>query len=171
MQTTTTMKDIARGSQSTTYTEHLTANANGKILALKIEIKSDAYEYQSYATVRVFDTTSQEWKPLADIPFSKMSTPHTLYVHKREEWDSSKTYRTDRNNLIEKAAAILESAYPPAPSPTMKEFVEACATAADLIEEAITTHIYNDDNGEKPRPDCNYTNHAAALRKLIARAA
>ncbi len=52
--------------------------------------------------------------------------------------------------------------------PDITPLVAALRRSADLLEDAMEHHIYDEANGEKPAPDCAYTAHVAELRALIA---
>lgn len=46
----------------------------------------------------------------------------------------------------------------------------ALELAAELIDEAMTFHIYDADQGEAPGPECGYANGLATIRAAIAAA-
>lgn len=54
------------------------------------------------------------------------------------------------------------------PSPAAPAMLAALKTARDLIDEAITVHIYGDD--EKPDEGCDYVTGLAEIEAAIAAA-
>ncbi len=97
----TVQKEIAKGDQYMHYTE-IVDIAGEK---LKISIKSDAYESQTYARIKVFSPTEKTWNDLASIHYSKMQTPAKL-VYKASH-DDPAHYQADRNALIDTACSVL----------------------------------------------------------------
>lgn len=54
-----------------------------------------------------------------------------------------------------------------AASPAM---LAALKRAADALDEAMTVHIYDADNGDEPDPECEYVATLAEIRAAIAAA-
>lgn len=52
------------------------------------------------------------------------------------------------------------------PTPNASALAQALESAASLIEHAIDTHIYDEQNGEEPEPDCPYVATVKELRQL-----
>jgi hypothetical protein len=50
------------------------------------------------------------------------------------------------------------------------DMLAALIDLADAMREAMSAHIYDADNGEKPEPDCGYTAALAAADAAIAAA-
>lgn len=51
---------------------------------------------------------------------------------------------------------------------TLRSGAQLIRTMADLIKEAIATHIYDADNGEAPGPDCAYSAALAEAEAFLA---
>jgi len=65
------------GRQSVIYTE-VSKIADKKV---KVEIKSDSYDFQSYARVSVFNENDLEWKKIDSVHYSRMNTKEGLDSH------------------------------------------------------------------------------------------
>lgn len=74
---------------------------------LRIAIKSDSYDFQSFARIAKWD--GNQWQPMANIPYSNMKTPHGMYVWGEVEprWTNPRNFEGDREALIKKAKEIL----------------------------------------------------------------
>lgn len=93
--------EIGKGSQDVVYTE-LLAHQSHK---LKIVIRRDSYDFQSAATIQVFDTGACRWNHLAELHYSKMLTPTKLHVIPAGT-DKSQ-FASDRDSLLRQAKLIL----------------------------------------------------------------
>lgn len=51
---------------------------------------------------------------------------------------------------------------------TITKLMALVREGRDLIEEAMTTHIYDEDNGEEPDEDCGYAKHIKEVDDLLA---
>jgi hypothetical protein len=103
------------GRQSVLYTE-VSKIADKKV---KVEIKSDSYDFQSYARVSVFNENDLEWKKIDSVHFSNMNTKEGLdsYPQARKlslgmETDKHKNFFIaefwkDRDTLVNMARGIL----------------------------------------------------------------
>lgn len=97
----TTYSEISDGQQNQVYRE--TIDAGGHML--RIDIKSDSYEFQSHARIELFNKTEGKWNSLATVHYGSMKTPTKLsYANKAK---SATPYAVDRTTLIAQAAAIL----------------------------------------------------------------
>ncbi len=72
---------------------------------LKIVIKSDAYDSQSYARMYIFSPTSMQWNILNDIHYSLMGTEHKLYYKKPKV--TTANFENDAKKLTDIAKVIL----------------------------------------------------------------
>jgi hypothetical protein len=91
------------GSQSVNYTEIYSKNDK----KIKIEIKSDAYQSQSYARGSVFD--GAKWQPVYNIPSSQMHTEVGLiYTNCKQKPEiAASAMAKDIAEVIEKTEKIL----------------------------------------------------------------
>lgn len=92
---------ISKGSQSVSYRE-IYKVSNYKI---KLEIKSDAYDMQSYA--RAYVLKDLEWSLIYSIPYSKMTTPFNIICRRMTDTEYKKLFIQDRNRLKEGIESIL----------------------------------------------------------------
>ena len=72
---------------------------------LKIAIKSDAYDIQSYARMYIFSPTLMQWNILNDIHYSLMATEHKLYSKKSRVTVAN--FENDAKKLTDIAKQIL----------------------------------------------------------------
>jgi len=93
--------EIGKGQQDVVYTE-LLAHQSHK---LKIVIRRDSYDFQSAATVQVFDTGARRWNTLAELHYSKMLTPTKLHV--MPSHSDKALFAKDRDSLLHQAKLIL----------------------------------------------------------------
>ena len=99
----TISKEIVRVQQDVLYTETVTALD----FKLKIEISSNAYDFQSYARISVFSKESLQWNVVASIQGPAMKTPHGLYAQ-RADGTQERHFVADRKELIRQAGNILD---------------------------------------------------------------
>lgn len=94
-----------KGSQSINYQSII--KFNGK--KLKIEIKKDSSDSQSYARISIWSDASLTWNLLNNIPYSQMQlvTNNVSYVREVSDPKVKNAVLFDRNVLIEKASNIL----------------------------------------------------------------
>lgn len=93
--------EIGKGQQDVVYTELLDHDSH----KLKVVIRRDSYEFQSTATIQVFDTSARCWNPLAELHYSKMLTPTKLHVMPGES--DKRVFASDRDFLLHQAKLIL----------------------------------------------------------------
>lgn len=97
-------KEVAKGQQDVVFKEILVTGG----LRLRVDIRSDAYDFQSHARIDVFRPADLKWNHLASIHYSVMTTPHKLYYKLNgtdEQW-----FLKDRNELVRQATEILNQA-------------------------------------------------------------
>ena len=80
---------------------------------VRIRIKSDAYEFQSYAVAEVWK--DDEWNRVCDVHYSNMATEHGLIYRKGYDDPAcvsdivvATNFRTDRSMLLELVSLMLE---------------------------------------------------------------
>jgi len=100
---TITAAEIGKGKQSVNFTE--TVEIKGK--KIRINIKSDAYDFQSYAKAQGFNPDTMTWTEVASIHFSKMKTPKELIYHPNNEGLNAKWFKDDRDTLINEVKKLL----------------------------------------------------------------
>ena len=72
--------------------------------------------------------------------------------------------------LIDSEEHACENAVPPVAeeaAETLQTVADTLRTARELIAEAMSVHIYSDQDGEKPEPDCAYTAGVALIDKTL----
>ena len=92
---------ISKGSQSVSYRE-IYKHDNFKI---KLEIKSDAFDMQSYA--RAYVLKDLEWSLIYSIPYSKMVTPFNIICRMMTDTEYKKLFIQDRDKLKKEIETIL----------------------------------------------------------------
>jgi len=79
---------------------------------IKIHIKSDAYDFQSSATLAVYSGDKLSWNMLHKIPYQKMQTAHMLYYKFNENEEptllSKYRFQKDIDTLLCIAKALFE---------------------------------------------------------------
>ena len=77
MKVETIDRTISKGRQSVLYQEVFKIGDN----SLKIEIKSDSYDFQCSAKVSWLDRNERKWNVLHNIHHGSMKTPNELCYH------------------------------------------------------------------------------------------
>jgi hypothetical protein len=99
--TKTLNKDFSNGSQDAVYKENFTLTASSEDMArdfkLRISIKRDSYDKQSYAQLSAFSEQTLSWNIIDSIHYSKMNlcTNNTSYVSVTEN-----DFLQDRKTLL-----------------------------------------------------------------------
>ena len=93
-------KMISKGTQDVTYKEIFELNGR----KVKVEVKSDSYDFQCYARVKVLDLHNG-WYVLYAIPHSEMKTRSGLYYV--ENWKDEKYFMEDVESLKKMAKELL----------------------------------------------------------------
>jgi phage terminase large subunit len=73
---------------------------------LRVEIRVNAYDFQSHARIQVWNEANLEWKPLHSIPHSKMESLKAGISYTQPTC-STYGFQADRNALIAMAEKIL----------------------------------------------------------------
>lgn len=66
---------VSAGQQSVTATRVL--DVGGKML--RFRVKSDSYDFQSYARAELWSRSDGKWNEVHSIPYGLMKTPHQLF--------------------------------------------------------------------------------------------
>lgn len=108
-------EEYSLGQQSAQLTKIIEGD---KGLKIKIEIKSDSYDFQSYARVSVFNSSELKWNGVDHIPFANMQTPPKLYYHVQQQNPNilSPYFTNDIKTLVLNAEAILDDSFSLAPA-------------------------------------------------------
>lgn len=103
-------EEYSLGTQSASLSKIIEGD-NG--LKIKIDIKSDSYDFQSYARVSVF--SDLKWNVVDSISFSNMKTPSKLYYHAngRPANVLAQHFVEDTQVLISNAEAVLGDKFSP----------------------------------------------------------
>lgn len=109
-------EDYSLGTQSASVSKIIEGD-NG--LKIKIDIKSDSYDFQSYARVSVF--SDLKWNIVDTIAYSNMQTPHKLYYHSQGKPANTLAphFSQDIQTLTTNAEAILGDNFSPAMKKTI----------------------------------------------------
>lgn len=101
-------EEYSLGTQSANFTKIIEGD-NG--LKIKIDIKSDSYDFQSYAKLSVFNSHELSWNIVDSIPFSNMKTPSKLYYKIQPPSKNANIlasyFVSDTDTLISTAEAVL----------------------------------------------------------------
>lgn len=96
-------KSIGIGNQYVIYDELILLNESG--LKIKVTIKSDAYQQQSYANADVWSESDLKWNKVFSIHYSNMSTPEGLVY--KQTYNLDRFFTKDKDTLLSKAKKIL----------------------------------------------------------------
>lgn len=92
---------VSKGQQTVSYLEIISVNDK----RLKIEIKSDFYDFQSTATIKVWAGDAEGWIIVHSIPYQQMVTARGLCSSPSPGGVDS--FRIDRRNLVQIALKVL----------------------------------------------------------------
>jgi hypothetical protein len=104
-------EDYSLGTQSANLTKIIKSESGLKI---KIDIKSDSYDFQSFARVSVFNPSELKWNVISSIPFGNMSTPHKLFYSIQKNDNPailSDKFKKDVEVLTKEAEEILDQKF------------------------------------------------------------
>ena len=76
---------------------------------VKVEVKRDSYDEQSYARAWAWSPASLSWNPLADVPSAEMETVARKLSHAAGPEKLKPALRKDADALFALAAEILKS--------------------------------------------------------------
>lgn len=92
---------VWKSQQSWNY-ESLLSHPNGK--RVRIRIKRDAFDYQSYALAECFDAEANKWNEVASIPYPQMSCLKVSYI---QDTATMKDFQEDEKTLLGEAEIVL----------------------------------------------------------------
>lgn len=105
MKITTISEQIGKGRQSIDAERIMRLENEARAVKVRIKIKSDSYDFQSYARAEVFDQAALKWNQVASIHYSKMSTPSKLaYVKPTCNFS---VFERDIQKLLDETIAIV----------------------------------------------------------------
>lgn len=97
-------EEIGTGSQNLNFERIFKIGEN----KLRISIKSDSYDFQSYARIEIYNPNDYKWNVLHSIHYSKMQTASKLYYkHHRNGTIPVSEFQKDIDTLIKVAEQIL----------------------------------------------------------------
>ena len=99
----TISKQVCNGRQDVIFKEVL---GHGDI-RLKVRIKSDSYDFQSSASIKVWDAANNRWNEVHTLHYSNMQTPHSLR-YRGDERAMGQHFAADRKELIRVAKLVVE---------------------------------------------------------------
>ena len=74
-------------------------------LRMRITIRSDSSDFQSYAHAEMWDARGMQWNPVASVHFAEMKTPPGMYA--QNSWSNESAYKADHDELLRRAALIV----------------------------------------------------------------
>ena len=98
-------QQISKGRQSMEAERIVAFETNDRKIKVRIKIKSDSYDFQSFARAEAFNPQSLEWNPIASIPYSNMKTKTGLVYQQGEVGPGA--FEADFNTLLEQTRAII----------------------------------------------------------------
>jgi hypothetical protein len=107
-------EEYSKGTQSAHYIKMMESDEGSKI---KIDIKSDSYDFQSHAKVYAFSPTELKWNVISSIAFSEMKTPAKLYYqigYNQAPDVVAPHFIQDTQELTKQAEDILGQSFSPA---------------------------------------------------------
>lgn len=96
---------VVKMRNSLEWTAHYSVESNG-VQSLRIRIKRDAYDFQSYAVVEIWSQHNQCWSQIAAIPYPHLATLDCSYVD-RDEDHVDRLFLVDADDLLALAGEIL----------------------------------------------------------------
>lgn len=98
-------QEITKGQQSATCESHYKIKYGSlEDTMIRIKVKSDAYDFQSYAVADIWKKEDLTWSRLCNIPYSAMATKPSLRYQPNL---GLQHFFTDINSLLTKAEMIL----------------------------------------------------------------
>jgi hypothetical protein len=108
MQTVSLSTEFSVAEQDVYYTEILTLKGN-KEYKCKLEIRSNSYQFQSYARAYVWSQEALKWNLVDDIAYTNMTTKEGLGYYPDVKKSGAKFlhFMADRDLLIQKLGTVL----------------------------------------------------------------
>lgn len=104
----TIAQTISEGRQTVDLHEVVYAiHEDGRLQKLKFDISSDSYKFQCHARVHVWDNGTNQWNFVYAIPYSRMSTPETMYAWPQTKPKTFGYFKDDRDELRRVALAVV----------------------------------------------------------------
>lgn len=97
-------ESVVAGRQSVSCQQIWAVNATTK---LRLSIKSDSYDFQSYAKADLWNATSGQWNPVYQIHYSQMKTPAKLFYWPERAGVHRKHFLADLDQLKKLALQII----------------------------------------------------------------
>lgn len=103
-------EEYSTGTQSASLSKIIESDSGLKI---RVDIKSDSYDYQSYARVSVFNKLGLQWNIIDTIPFSNMKTPPKLYYQVKQQNPTilAQYFSEDSKTLVKNAEEVLGESF------------------------------------------------------------
>lgn len=103
-------EEYSIGTQSASLSKIIESESGLKI---RVDIKSDSYDFQSYARVSVFNKLALQWNIVDTIPHSNMKTPTKLYYHVKQQNPNvlAPQFSADTQTLVKNAEAVLGESF------------------------------------------------------------
>ena len=98
---------ISKGRQSMNAERILALETGNRKIKIRFLVRSDSYDFQSFARAEVFSPDALTWNPLASIPYSNMKTKIGL-VHQSGQVGLD-AFEADLLTLLQQARAIMLS--------------------------------------------------------------
>lgn len=137
--------DISRGQQDVNAI-YIFERGPAKV---RIKIRSDSHDFQSYARVELLSPTDLKWSVVGHVPFTDMKTPHKLAYSKTGVAPGN--FHADFDRLLIIADSLLGLATIPSPGPAVV-LIFADAPEGNSVEAAlIGPKFYKDEKAALQR--------------------
>lgn len=98
-------EEKATGQQDVHYCGFYKATANGTAHKLRVQVRRDSYDFQSWATVEVWSNALSRWENIGSIHYSRMKTRRDYVSGK---WEIA-NYGPDVDSLLHTAEVVLSN--------------------------------------------------------------
>lgn len=97
-------EQLSKGQQCLSAERIIALSDESTKAKIRIRIKSDSYDFQSYARVDVCSPATLSWNRIGEIPYANMSTPFKLGY---KQGAGIELFEADFAKLVEQAKIIL----------------------------------------------------------------
>jgi hypothetical protein len=97
---------FSNSSQSWHYTSHW--HAVTRDVMLRVSIRRNAYDEQSFARVEAFDKTKNEWNTIGSVPFTSTACQEVSYVMRSLTPGQKALFERDAKRLLDLAMVIIQ---------------------------------------------------------------
>lgn len=137
--------DIARGQQDVNAV-FMFERGPAKV---RILIRSDSYDFQSYARAEVLSPSDLKWNTAAHIPFAEMQTPHKLYY--RVGPIAVETFNADFDKLLGIVDGLIGFAPKASSKPAVVLFFADAPEGTSVEDALIGPKFFNNEQAALQR--------------------